>query len=484
MLERLSLWRERSAFRPLDEFVWSLMKESGYYTFAGALPGGAQRQANLRALVDKALDFQNSHMKGLAGFISYAEHIRRRADVGQARLIGESEDVLRILTVHKSKGLEFPVVIVAGLGAGFVKTPAGGAVGLHKDVGFALRGVDPDAGLYRTTLLQSLIGRKKAEEERAEETRILYVAFTRAMDRLILLGTAKGGLAGLRKRAVSAGGSSHLEAIAPFAESAGFKIHEITVSELAAARARADAAEAPGAWEPAGTCDPETLIEVEKRLGFVYPHEKAASVKSKYSVTEIAAREAALADGPPSEAPFAASAPRFMTARRFSAAEKGGLAHRALERVDFRAAREALAREGGLEALLGDMVSSGVFTREEAGAVDMRSVRNFLESDICRRAVASPELHKETPFVIRKEYEGEEALVQGVIDCWFVEDGGIVLLDYKSGAAGSRGEAPRRAAARYRPQLEIYAEALSATRGTRVAEMCLFLLGEGLCLKL
>jgi ATP-dependent helicase/nuclease subunit A len=494
MLSRLSAWREQSAFMPLDAFLWSLLKDSGYYTFAGALPGGVQRRANLRALVDRALDFQNTHMRGLGGFIGYMEHIRRRTDVGQARMIGESDDVLRIMTVHKSKGLEFPVVIVAGLGGRFV-AERGGAVSLHKDVGLALRLTDPETGLYKSTLLQNLIVRKKSAENFAEEIRILYVAFTRAMDRLILLGSAKGGLAGVKKYGDSSEGSSHLELIAPIAERAGLGIVEIPAPASGrTSRGALSGGDPLSLLSSAEDCDPETATEIDRRLSFIYPHERAASVKSKYAATELAALSAAGAEGDRAAsreaAPFAAAVPRFMSGKReLLAAERGSLTHRALERMDFRAARGALEREEGLENMLADLVSSGVFTPEEAMAADMERIRNFIASDICRRAAASPELHKETPFVIKKEHVGEEVLVQGVIDCWFVENGEIVLLDYKSGFAvphapgKSREEALRRLSARYKPQLDIYAEALETIRGARVSEAYLFLLGEGLCLR-
>jgi ATP-dependent helicase/nuclease subunit A len=484
MLARLAAWRESASFMPLDEFVWTLLRESGYYIFAGALPGGVQRQANLRALADKALDFQNMHMRGLAGFINYVEHIRRKVDVGQARLIGGSEDVLRIMTIHKSKGLEFPVVIVAGAGRRFVSESAG-AVSVHKDIGIALRRTDPARGLYRNTLLQNVIKSKKAAEDFAEEIRILYVAFTRAMDRLILLGTARGGLAGLRARDAAADARSHLECIAQIAEEAGFRVCERAVS-----------AAAHGPWKErrsrslreflssSAVCDPETAREADRRLGFSYPHARALSLKSKYAVTELAGLSAAR-----KEEAFAAAAPRFLSGRRApGAAERGSLLHRALERLDFRAAREELARGGGPEDALRDLAARGLFTPEEIAAVDLRRLRNFLESDICRRAAAAPELYKETPFVLRKEIDGEEILVQGVIDCWFVENGAPVLIDYKSGQTfaydqDARAEALQSLVARYRPQLADYAKAIEDIRGARVSEAVLFLLGEGLGLR-
>jgi ATP-dependent helicase/nuclease subunit A len=311
------------------------------------------------------------------------------------------------------------------------------------------------------------------------------------MDGLILLGTAKGGLAGLKRHGASVSARSHLALIAPIAEDAGLTVREFPASALApAARGDLRGDDPRALLSSAGSCDPETALEIERRLSFVYPYEKAASVKSKYAVTELAAL-AAGADGAFREdAPFAATVPRFLSGKReLSAAERGSLTHRALERMDFRAAREALARQGGIEEMLADMAASGVFTPEEAAAADAERIRNFIASDICLRASVASELHKETPFVIKKEHAFEDVLVQGVIDCWFVENGEIVLLDYKSGSivphasAKSRDEAQRHAVTRYGPQLAIYAEALESIRGARVSEMYLFLLGEGICLR-
>jgi ATP-dependent helicase/nuclease subunit A len=287
---------------------------------------------------------------------------------------------------------------------------------------------------------------------------------------------------------------SHLELIAPIAKSAGLTVREFPASALApSARVDLRGDDPRALLSSAGPCDPETALEIDRRLSFIYPHERAASVKSKYAVTELAALSASAASSGAAfreDASFIATVPRFMLGKReLSAAEKGSLTHRALERMDFRAAREALTRQGGIEEMLAALASSGVFTPEEAESADTERIRNFIASDICLRASAASELHKETPFVIKKEHAGEDVLVQGVIDCWFTENGEIVLLDYKSGSAvpyssaKSRDEAQKNMVARYGPQLAIYAEALESIRGARVAESYLFLLGEGICLR-
>ncbi|MDR3296410.1 MAG: PD-(D/E)XK nuclease family protein, partial [Clostridiales Family XIII bacterium] len=483
MLARLEGWRENAAFMPLDEFVWELMKESGYYTYAGALPGGGQRQANLRALADKALDFQSTHMKGLQGFITYAEHVKRRVDTAPAKLIGESEEVLRIMTIHKSKGLEFPVVIVAGLGKRF-RSDSSRSVAIHKDIGLALRWTDPAEGLYRKTLLQSMIERKKAREDLAEEIRILYVACTRAMDRLILLGSIRGGTKNLGRPDMSIEGRSYMELLLPAVRDTKLRIEGLSKADLLRAAGRESSRDVYFssllAAEPEG-CGPESGREIWRRLSFSYPYKDAASRKSKYAATEMADTSfASAADRLPP-----AAVPRFMEAETvLGAAEKGSILHKAMELLDFHAAAEQAGRTAYFSAFLRDLVERGLFTPAEAETVDTEKLRAFLRSDVGRRAAQAAELQKEAPFVLKKIQDGEEILVQGVIDCYFMESDGCVLLDYKSGhlyrAAGeSREAAKARLAERYRPQLEIYGEALEKIKGIPVKAACLYLLGEG-----
>jgi ATP-dependent helicase/nuclease subunit A len=189
-LEQLATWKRESTFIPLEDFLWKLIYDTGYYEYIGAIPGGVQRQANLRALVDKAVQFQKSQMKGLFQFINYIEAIKKRkVPMGQVKLLGENDDVVRIMTIHKSKGLEFPMVLVGGLGKRFNKDRATYRVSLHKDIGLGMRYVDREHFSYKKTITQMVIEGRKDREGLAEELRILYVAFTRAKDKLMLLGT-------------------------------------------------------------------------------------------------------------------------------------------------------------------------------------------------------------------------------------------------------------------------------------------------------
>ena len=185
--EQLVHWRLEAAAMPLDDFIWKLMLDTGYYTFMGALAGGRQRQANLRALVDKAAAFCRQDTGTLYQLLRYIDAMQdRKVDVGQAGVTGENEDVIRIMTIHKSKGLEFPVTIVSGLGRRFNFREDNALAVMHKDIGIGMNRIKRDEHWKRHTLPQNLIRRRERAEEMKEEIRILYVALTRAKDELIL----------------------------------------------------------------------------------------------------------------------------------------------------------------------------------------------------------------------------------------------------------------------------------------------------------
>jgi ATP-dependent helicase/nuclease subunit A len=221
VLDRVGRWKKEAPLVPLEDFLWKLIRETGYYEYIGGIPGGSQRQANLRALVDKAVQFQSSQMKGLFSFINYIEAIKKRnVPMGQVKLLGENDNVVRIMTIHKSKGLEFPMVLVGGLGKRFNRDSDTHQISLHKDIGLGLRFVDKENSCYRRTIVQTAIDQKKRREGLAEELRILYVAFTRAMDRLVLLGTVRDIGAAMENYSIRgssdfAGAKSYLDFLLP-----------------------------------------------------------------------------------------------------------------------------------------------------------------------------------------------------------------------------------------------------------------------------
>jgi ATP-dependent helicase/nuclease subunit A len=190
---KLAEWREFARREPLGDLLWTLYRDTGYYDFVGGMPGGTQRQANLRALVDRALAFErSSRFRGLFRFLRFLGRMRDSgSDLGAARALGEGENVVRILSIHKSKGLEFPVVFVAGIGRGFNMRDVNGPFLKHKALGFGPRMVETDTRVTYPTLPQLAIRRRLAAEMLAEEMRVLYVALTRPKEKLFLVGTVQ-----------------------------------------------------------------------------------------------------------------------------------------------------------------------------------------------------------------------------------------------------------------------------------------------------
>ena len=175
-LEKISDWRQLSRLMPLDKLIWKLLLDTGFYLAMGAMPSGSQRQANLRALVDKALAYRTSGGGSLYGFIRYVEAIKEnKVSMGQVKLLGEKDDLVRIMTIHKSKGLEFPMVLLSGYCRKLTYSTSGKAPVIHKDLGIGFPIVDWENRWYKTTLLQSMIKDRFRREEVEEEKRILYL---------------------------------------------------------------------------------------------------------------------------------------------------------------------------------------------------------------------------------------------------------------------------------------------------------------------
>lgn len=325
-LGRLERWRDEARQGSLTELIRRIYRETGFYDLAGGLPGGVQRQANLQALLDRARQYEATSFRGLFRFLRFIDRLRDQGgDLGTAKTLGEQDDVVRIMTIHASKGLEFPVVFVAGLGKRFNFSDLNGAFLMHKQLGFGPRIVDPELRLSYPSLPQLAVRRRLRAEMLAEEMRVLYVAMTRPKEKLILLGTVKDAAAELerwrnlvRKDGVVpdhalTSARCYLDWLMPpvlrFAEPEaadaaggapalgwrfGVERAELLAAEAAAAaEAPADGAEDRGelarlmtAGEPLPSAGAHAA-EVERRLSWRYPHEDAVGIAAKTSVTEM-----------------------------------------------------------------------------------------------------------------------------------------------------------------------------------------------------
>lgn len=499
-LQMIEGWQKLSRSMALDEFVWKLMKETGYYLYAGALPGGTQRQANLRLLVDRCVQFRQGSGKGLYNFIRYIDAIRdKKVRTGQISLVSENDDVIRIMTIHKSKGLEFPVVLVAGLGKKFRLSGESSHLDIHKDLGISLSLVDQNRKYFRKTLIQTMIRRKERMTDMEEEIRILYVAFTRAMDKLILLGTV-ADLEKTREKvdSLEAGdlmaASSYLEILLPALVDSSIKPVYHRIQEITPLSAKANpqgedirrilqGRKKPPEHHSQSIVEP-LYREIDRRLSYRYPYEEAVSQKTKVTVTELNQKALSLRGTRGGREPL--KAPLFeLGQRELTPTEKGTLIHDFMMRLDF--GQAALHYEEGSTENLGryldqqlDWVEERqIITREERDMIPKEKILRFFQSPIGQRALRSPELQKERPFTLLRSINGEDVLVQGIIDCFFREGDQLVLLDYKTNAVHNP-ENPLELASigeQYREQLAVYREALEESTGRKVKESFLYLFG-------
>ncbi len=485
----LSRFRDDARFLPLSDFLWSLMIDTGYYHYVGALPGGPLRQSNLRRLTEKAAAYEESGGKGLPGWIRFVRAMKdRNLSVAPAKE-SSADGAIRILTIHKSKGLEFPYVLIGALGRP-MRSDKGEAVPLDADGILALPYVNKDAHARSATLLASAVIRKKVREERAEELRVLYVAMTRAKHKLVLLGTPskdrmellEAGLPGGRDGVMTA--SSYLDWLlgseAFLRETGAPFVHPVTDFSVRKSAAGVFAETlADGLRNGFGTPPSAFKDELSRRLAWTYPYRSATETPSKMTVTEINRKTDGLE---PFRVPLAVPAfARSGERASFTGAQKGTFLHRVLEHIPFRADWTAES----IRAFIDGMTAREFFTPEEAATVPEEAILRFFESPVGRRAVradAAGTLFRETDFTLA--LPGGET-VQGTIDLFFRDaDGRWVLVDYKSNWLDDGEEAGEALLETYRSQLLLYRRALEQIQKIRVDETYLYAFSRGAALPL
>ena len=476
--EKIGQWQQLSRIMPLEDLLWELMLSTGFYIAMGAMPAGSRRQANLRMLVDRAAGYRKTQNGSLYGFMGYIDAVKKeKIPMGQVKMVSEGDDTVRIMTVHKSKGLEFPMVLLCGFCRKLNYTNMGKGPAVHKDFGIGMPLVNYRESWFKTTVLQNVIKDRFHREEVEEEKRILYVAMTRARDILYILGILDDPAEEVNKVL-----SDIPKAYSYFTMTGkticrrrtGWK--EISNSDLTGISKgrKRSAAKAVSLLEKEPGFVSEDII---RRMTFSYPYENELSVKSKYSVSELAAEQKEYGAGGLTEL---AEPESFKSEGGFTPAQIGTITHKVLEKMNFKeAAEEGTAY---ILRLLDEMAAEEFISREEAEAVDAEKLAEFARSELGRRIAASPYVCREKPFNMIYNVKGSETLVQGIIDCFFEEDGKLVLVDYKTTNIKSKEEFQRRKdeiAQRYALQMEIYRQVLTEATGKEVKETCLYLTNIG-----
>ncbi len=517
-LVQINRYREHTTYMSIRELLQHLVEEFGYLNYVTALPGGSKRRANVEMLFTKASDFEKTSYFGLFHFIRYIEQLEKYdVDYGEADVLDENADVVRIMSIHKSKGLEFPVTFVAGLSKRFNMQDVNQALVVDMDMGLATDYVNPMRRIRNKTLRRTVLARKMREDNLAEELRVLYVALTRAKEKLIMTATLEKALEKWENSVemqsqhlsyidfMEAGG--YLDFLLPVLPHSKVKTTIIGTDELLGRQVMEQVQMYAGQkeLECAGErADQEALTRLRERFAYRYPHSNLAKLYTKTTVSEL--KIAAMADKDEAayhtfeEKEIVPYIPAFMReGEAVSGTIRGNAFHRTMELLDFEKllAEQFLefpenyeAYENGMDIerlakdlhqfLLGE-VDALRLSEEYFHAVREQKIVNFLKAPIAYRMWAADrkgELYREQPFVygicasrLSEEFpEEEKVLIQGIIDVFFVEEGELVLLDYKTDVVDSLQELWNR----YEAQLDYYKEALENLMNFPVKEKVLY----------
>ena len=466
-------WRHRMKELDLPHFVWEVLLDSKMYSVMGALPGGGRRQANLRALCDMADKFSMTRQATLYDFLRFIDSVKSRdIKVPEAGENNLGANGVKIKTIHKSKGLEYPVVILSGMGR------SGGGRStkfyMHKDIGVGLQYVNPKRFVTRKSLPQLAIEARLEKESLEEEIRILYVGMTRAMDRLIMVASQKDRSFAEKAELGLKDNSTFLGMVAPLVE---YTIEAFDVDLTPVEKTKASSS---------SKLSPAAKKVIEDQLDSEYDHLGDKKTKSKYSVSELNRKVA----GDNSDT-FRTIRRRTGAKSKFTAAERGTIYHDILERLSFGdyAGLSRKETEERVAARCDAMVEAGLLSEDEIKAISKDKIVEFLISPLGQRAAtadANGLLEKERPFTMKAVVDGRETLVQGIIDCYFHEDAGserrTVLVDYKSNWIDESlplEQEEARLREEYRGQLELYRQALRKAGNKNVDEVYLYLIDVG-----
>ncbi|MBO5987745.1 MAG: helicase-exonuclease AddAB subunit AddA [Lachnospiraceae bacterium] len=504
-LAKLDGYREKSGYLSIRTLLERILWEHDYLNYVTAMPGGSKRRANLEMLLVKASDFEKTSFFGLFHFLRYIEMLEKyQEDYGEADTLDENADVVRIMSIHKSKGLEFPVTIVSAMAKQFNQQETTNAVILDADLGLGMDYVDPARRLKAKTLRKRIISTKMKEDLLSEELRLLYVAMTRAKEKLILTAEV-GNVDAVMQTSEFFGdenarlsylefmkSNSYLDFLEPILAQTGIEVYQVFLAELETANATgALMAEASREHlqRARELADPVALEALSDRFAYSYEHANLEGLYVKTTVSEL--KIAAMADT--DEAAFhafeeteeEAYVPAFRRGEReVSGTVRGNAYHRVMELLDFRSFEEDMPQETLWEKVSEFLTAEVVdhrLSEEYHAAVNVNKICKFLRSELGRRmlrAQAAGALRREQPFVLAiparrlKESfpEDETVLIQGIIDAYFEEEEGIVLLDYKTDRIPSLEALWNR----YEAQMDHYQEALERLTGKKVKERILY----------
>lgn len=497
-LSLLKELREDEEYMTLDEWIWNIYTKTGYMNYVNLMPNGALRVSNLRMLFERAKQYEEASFKGLYNFINFIDKIKfNQEDLKAAKIIGENENVVRIMTIHKSKGLEFPVVILAGMGKQFNFRDLNGKILLDQDLGMGPQYIDSDRYIEFKTLAKKALAIKAKNEAISEEMRILYVALTRAKEKLIIVGRQKDVNKKIseKQKLLEIYSTIDDNKINPYllqkyktyldwleliylkegvANTKNLFTVNINKKEKTSVKIENEVEDISEKIieESNKNNDEQEKEKIKEILNWQYKHQSIEGIPTKTSVSKLKEeREQEIQ---------ITQEPKFINEEvktKLTGAQKGTLIHLCLQKM-----RET--EEYNLEKiteLIEGLKDKEIITEIEAQNIDKEKLLEYTNSQLWTELKQAKEIHKEHPFYINikasriynqiNKEDDEDILVQGVIDLFFIDkDDKLILVDYKTDYVQHENELVEK----YKGQLDLYKEALEQSLDKKVDKMCIY----------
>lgn len=539
-LIKLKEFKEKSMYMSTDEFIWYLYTRTGYYAYVGALPGGSQRQANLKVLFERAKQFEETSLKGIFNFVNFIDKLKKSSsDMGSAKTLGENANVVRIMSIHKSKGLEFPVVICSAMGKNFNTQDFKKSILYHHNLGYGPQFVDYERRISFPSIAKEALKSKINIENLSEEMRVLYVAFTRAKEKLIITGSTRNiqdsikrwsnGIEGLDtiSQYEILKGKNFLDWIMPcvlrhrdlsnLLEEVGldavFNVEHNSKwygklwnknDILVEKKSDEEKESIEEILEKIDVDNPDSdyYSEIEEKLNYIYPYEFSTRKPATISVTEIKKIQNNYEEeliNTIFEQKVILKKPLFIQneeeREKISGTERGTIVHLVMEVLDLK----NVSSVNDIKSQIRGFVSKGIITEKQASIVNPYKIYKFFASNIGKRMLNAEIINREKSIYAqvnmkdiyiyeklinnddKKLYDNESVMLRGIVDAYFEEDNQIVLVDYKTDFVNE--ENINQIIEKYKKQLDLYADIIETLTGKSVKEKCIYLFGvdEAVC---
>ena len=498
-LDLINNWREESEFLALDELIWKIYMDTGYYNYVGLMQNGKLRQANLKMLFERAKQYESASFKGVFNFINFIDKLKlRNNDLGAAKIIGENENVIRIMSIHKSKGLEFPVVFLSSTGKNFNLKDLREKILIHQEIGFGPNYENSELKIEYPTLAKEAIKMISKRESISEEMRVLYVALTRAKEKLIITGIEKDLQKSIESKEkelqiyetednakinpkILESYKSYLDWIElvylknKIKNSDIFEFNVVSKAEILSQNAETEIERKDILKDIANKKNSkENLEKIKNILEWEYKYKDSTEMPSELSVSKI--KE--LSKGKTAEKiGITLKKPNFLIEKtELTPAEKGTIMHLCLQKLNY---KEDYNLEK-LKNMVNNLVKQEIILPKEAESVNYNKILAFLRSNIWKEMQTAKVVEQEKAFYLNLKaneiYQNnaeDEILVQGIIDLYYITNNDeLVLVDYKTDYVENNNEQSLKD--KYNIQLEIYKKALEESLNRKVDKVYIY----------